>query len=103
MIGGVAVAQCIRCGHRVFPDRLGCPVCGGYEWRHVWLHRGTVESVTLVRRAPGRRFDPPVRLATVHLTGGPRVVARLEDELVPGMTAAVDVEGGAVVARLDPA
>jgi uncharacterized protein len=97
--GGVAVSQCMHCGHRVFPDRLGCPVCGGYEWRHVWLDRGTVEDVTLVRRGPGQSFEPPVRLGTVRLTGGPRLVARLEDELEPGMEAVVDLEGGVVIAR----
>lgn len=103
MTGGVTVFQCMRCGHRAFPDRLWCPVCGGYEWRHVWIDRGTVEDVTLVRRAPGRSFRHPVRLGTVALSGGPRVVARLEDELEPGTSVAVDVEGGALVARRDPA
>jgi uncharacterized OB-fold protein len=99
MNGRLAVSQCIRCGHRVFPDRFGCPVCGGYEWRHVWLDRATVEDVTLLRRALGRAFEPPVRLGTVRLTGGPRVLARLEDNLAPGMEAALALERGAVVAR----
>lgn len=99
MTRGIPIAQCLRCGHRVFPDRLVCSACGGDEWRHARLDRGTVEAVTVVHRAPGRQLEPPVRLGTVWLTDGPRLIARLEDDLEPRAEAEVELALGVVVAR----
>lgn len=96
---GVPVAVCMACGARAFPERLLCPVCGGGDWRREWAERGVLEEVTALHRSPGRSYEPPVRLATVRLASGPRVVARLDHDLVPGMQVALDVEGGAIVAR----
>jgi uncharacterized OB-fold protein len=97
---GVSVASCVQCGHRVFPDRFSCPACGGHEWRRATLDRGTIEAVTALRRAPGRQFAPPVRLGTVQLRDGPKVIARLDDEVEPGAVVSVAVAHGVVVARL---
>jgi uncharacterized OB-fold protein len=96
---GVPVGVCMRCGHRVFPDRLLCPVCGGGDWRREWLVDGVVEEVTLLHRSPGNVHEPPVRLATVRLGSHVRVVARLESDLPPGSRVAVDLVDAAVVAR----
>ncbi len=99
MIRGVPVGRCMTCGHRAFPEPLLCPVCGGGDWGREWLDAGIVEAVTLLRRSSGKRHDPPVRLATVRLGDGVRAVARLEADLPPGSSVAVDVVEGAVVAR----
>lgn len=94
---GVPIGVCMTCGHRVFPDRLLCSVCGGGEWRHEWVSRGVVDEVTTLTRSRGRTYDPPIRLASVQLQSGPRVIARLAHELGPGEEVMLDVESGAIV------
>ena len=95
----LALWVCARCGRRLFPARLLCPSCGVAEWRRERATRGLVEQLTRVYRAPGRRFDPPVRLVSVRVEGGPTVVARLEDGLDAGEWAALETDGGVTVAR----
>ena len=96
---GVPVAVCMTCGRRAFPAPLLCPSCGGGESRREWVETGTVEEVTLLRRTPGRALDEPVRLGSVRLANGPRVVVRLDRGLERGSPARVDLEGGAPFAR----
>lgn len=93
------VSACRLCGWRGFPERFWCPVCGSDEVDPVPAERGVVEDATELHRAPGRTLAGPVRLGTVGLDGGGRVVARLEAG--PGERVRLSVEGGAPVARPD--
>ena len=93
------VSACRGCGWRGFPERLWCPACGSDELDSVRADVGVVEDATVLRRAPGRALDGPVRIGTVALAGGGRVVARLEAE--PGEPVRLSVEDGAPVARPD--
>ena len=96
---GVPVSVCMSCGHRSFPERLLCPRCGGGDRRRQWVEAGTVEHVTTLRRTAGRAYDDPVILASVRLSAGPRVIARLEERLPPGTAVRLDLRDGAPVAR----
>lgn len=98
-MSGVPVQVCTSCGARLFPERLLCPRCGGGEFRIELADRGRVEEVTVLRRAPGRDVDPPVRLATVALEAGPRIVARVEGALDVGDEATVAVVGAVAFVR----
>ena len=98
---GVPVAVCMTCGRRAFPAPLLCPSCGGGESRREWVETGTVEEVTLLRRTPGRALDEPVRLGSVRLATGPRVIARLEHGLAAGARARLELQDGALVAYGD--
>ncbi|HSK15503.1 MAG TPA: OB-fold domain-containing protein [Gaiellaceae bacterium] len=98
-MSGLPVSACRACGWRGFPERIWCPACGGGEVDAVPAGPGVVEDATAVRRAPGRTLVEPVRLGTVALDGGGRVVARLEAE--PGVRVGLSVEDGAPVARPD--
>ena len=96
---GVPVSVCMSCGHRSFPERLLCPRCGGGDRRREWVEAGTVEEATLLRRAAGRAYEEPVVLASVRLSAGPRVIARLEERLPPRTSVSLDLRDGAPVAR----
>jgi uncharacterized OB-fold protein len=91
------VSACRACSWQGFPERLWCPACGSDEVGSVPADLGTVEDATLMRRAPGRAVPEPVRLGTVRIEGGGRVVARLESG--PGDRVRLAVEHGAPVAR----
>jgi uncharacterized protein len=98
MSSGVPVQRCTSCGRHWFPERLACPACGSFELDAAVAVEGVVEEVTLLRRAPGRTLDVPVRLATVRLAEGPRLVARLAADEEPGATVRLDLVDGAPVA-----
>ena len=97
MTDGVPVAVCGRCEHVVFPHRLLCPRCGFPEWRRGWISSGTVEEATVVRRAVGgaMAFAP---LGTVQLSGGPKVIARLEPGASDGCAVRLAYADGVPVA-----
>ncbi len=98
-MSALCVSACRVCSWRGFPERLWCPACGGDEIASVPVDSGVVEDATVMRRAPGRTVTDPVRLGTVGLDGGGRVIARLEAN--PGERVLLSVENGAPVARLD--
>ena len=98
MKDGVPVAVCSRCRHAAFPDPLLCSRCGSSDWRREWIAAGVVEDATLVRRAPGG-IAAPVRVGTVRLSGGPRVVARLEPGASAGAAVMLGYDDGVPVAR----
>ena len=91
----LAVQRCDVCGWHGFPLRLWCARCGSFELANVEAEHGVVEAVTVVRHAAGRPDAAPVRLATVRLEQGPRVVARVEEAEV-GDRVAVRLDGGAL-------
>lgn len=96
-MSAVLVSACGTCGWRGFPERIWCPVCGSDQIESVPEELGVVEDATALRRAPGRTLDLPVRIGTVLLDGGARVVARLEAK--SGDRVRLTVEEGAPVAR----
>jgi uncharacterized OB-fold protein len=98
-MSALLVSACRMCGWQGFPERVWCPVCGSDDVDSVEAELGVVEDATTLRRAPGRTLDGEVRLGTVGLAGGGRVVARLEAE--PGERVWLSVEDGAPVARPD--
>ena len=78
--GQLLFQQCSSCGHVQFPPRQHCAKC----WREdlVWTESsglGTVESVTIVHRAPTPelRDKVPYAVATVLLKEGPRMVTNV--------------------------
>jgi uncharacterized OB-fold protein len=62
----LAMRECRRCGHVVFPPRPLCPSCGAWDWKERLAERGVVEAVT-------SRKD--LRLASVRTEAGPVVTA----------------------------
>jgi hypothetical protein len=42
----LAMRECRRCGHVVFPPRPLCPSCGAWDWKERFAERGVVEAVT---------------------------------------------------------
>lgn len=99
-MSAVLVSACRTCRWRGFPERIWCPVCGGYEVESVPEEFGVVEDATELRRAPGRTLGAPVRIGTVRGEGGARIVARLEAEA--GDRVRLTIEEGAPVARPHP-
>jgi uncharacterized OB-fold protein len=95
----LAAAECVRCGHVVFPRLLLCPRCAGSEWRRRVLEAGTVEQATAIRRMPGADPAAPVPVGSVRGDAGPIVVARLEPGIGPGESVVLGEEGGAPLAR----
>jgi carnitine-CoA ligase len=74
---GLAMRECRRCGHVVFPPRQLCPHCGGRDWEHRLAQRGAVEAVT-------RRGQ--IQLASVRSDAGPSLTVLAPDgDLVPGV------------------
>mgnify|MGYP000070609700 CR=1 FL=1 len=97
MTPGVALTLCSACGWSGLPERLWCPRCGGSSLRPALVHAGRVRETTAVRRMVGG--GPPVRLGTVQLSDGARVVARLEPDATAGVRVRLYTDGGAAVAR----
>lgn len=97
MSPGVAVSLCSACGWSGLPERLWCPRCGSGSLRTALVHAGRVQETTVVRKMVGG--GPPVRLGTVQLSGGARIVARLEPDATAGARVRLLTDGGAAVAR----
>lgn len=74
---GLALQRCTRCAHVWYFHRDFCPECGtGGPVAFASAGSGTVESSTLVHRAPDDAFRAiaPYRLVLVGLLEGPRVM-----------------------------
>ena len=78
--GRLVFQTCAACGAVQFPPRHHCATC----WQEdlSWTEsagRGTVESVTIVRRAPLPAFRDkvPYAVAAVTLGEGPRMIAAI--------------------------
>jgi len=73
---------CEDCGRAHLYPRARCPHCGGARlaWREA-SGRGTLESWTVVRRAPSPDFaaEVPYTIALVKLAEGPQLMARVVD------------------------
>lgn len=73
------VQTCLACGHRQHHPRAVCTRCGRMK-RLGWTEAagtGTVDSFTVVHRAPGPDFDPPYVIARVRLAEGPLLLTRI--------------------------
>jgi uncharacterized OB-fold protein len=95
---GVPVQVCGRCGRRFFPHRLACPACGSRQFVVVAVGTGVVEETTVVHRAAGRSLPRPVRIATVMLTDGLPIVARVDAQAENRAAVNLRMDGGAPVA-----
>jgi uncharacterized OB-fold protein len=90
-VTGVPVQVCDTCGHVVFPIRALCPACGNRDWHLVTASSGVVDQVTTHRRGGV--------VASVATDLGPILIARSPDGSPPGTRVALELEGGAPVAR----
>lgn len=83
---GVRVWWCGR-GHAWFPRRLVCPVCRDSTLSPRTAHECVVEEVT---HAPATG----VRMVTVRLPEGPRLLGRVESAVRPGDRLALSATPG---------
>lgn len=95
---GVPLSTCDDCGWEGFPQRHWCPFCGTDALGERLEERGVVEDSTILRRAVGRPGRLLVRLGTIRLEGGAKIVARL-DAAGRGARVRVQLVDGAPVAR----
>lgn len=74
------VLQACGCGHVQHPPGPVCRACGSLEtgWAEA-AGRGTVDTYTVVHRAPSPDFEPPYVLARVRLSEGPVLLTNLVD------------------------
>ena len=96
-MNGVTAYRCEACGWQGFPHRFWCPRCGGAGVSDILVEAGSVEETTTARRLPGHEGGP-VRLATVLLDGGGRVIVRL-DTASTGPRVRLRTEDGAFIAH----
>lgn len=82
--------ECTSCQRRRFPPMPTCPYCAAVGAGIAEATAGTVYSWVTVRRAfqPAFAADTPYTLATVDLSGGGRIVGRLE----PGEAASAGLD-----------
>ena len=78
--GRLLLQHCKNCGHVQFPPRHLCAKCWNYGL--AWVEssgRGTIESFTIVHRAPTPEFRDkvPYVVAAILLKEGPRMVTNL--------------------------
>ena len=76
----LTVQECEGCGHRQHPPRALCTACGSTEGLRQAdaSGTGTVDTFTVVHRAPRPDVAVPYVVARVRLTEGPLVLSRLE-------------------------
>jgi uncharacterized protein len=77
----LVVQSCVDCGHRQHPPRALCTRCGttqGLELRAV-SGRGTVDSWTVVHRAPRPDVALPYTVVRIRLDEGPILLSVLDD------------------------
>jgi uncharacterized OB-fold protein len=93
----LVLQKCRHCGATQFPPRHHCATC--WEAELDWVEsagRGTVESFTIVRRAPLPEFrgQVPYVVVAVRLEDGPRMLTNLagDDALAVGIGDAVGVD-----------
>jgi uncharacterized protein len=72
-VSELQIFRCAGCGVHLFPERLGCPGCGGRAFERVPAGPGRVKERTTLRRQA-------VRLGSVRLASGPIVIARLGED-----------------------
>jgi uncharacterized OB-fold protein len=76
------VLQCCGgCGHIQHPPRALCTACGATDQLN-WSDAsgiGTVDSCTIVERAPSPAFTPPYVVARVRLAEGPVLLTNVVD------------------------
>jgi len=73
------VQICEACGHRQHHPRSVCTRCGRTDslgWTDA-SGVGTVDSFTVVHRAPAPGFEPPYVIARVRLAEGPLLLTRI--------------------------
>lgn len=78
--GKLVVQQCSSCGQKRFLPRHLCPACWSDQMQWVEASgRGTVHSMTVVRRAPSVAFRDkvPYVVALIDLEDGPRMLANI--------------------------
>lgn len=86
--GVFAIQHCTSCSKAIFYPRMVCPHCGGVDlqWKKA-SGKGTVYSVTVIRRKPEHGGDYNVVL--VDLDEGARLMSRVQgispDEVKIGM------------------
>ena len=78
--GRLLLQRCPNCGHTQFPPRRLCVKCWSDDL--AWVEssgRGTIESFTVVHRAPTPelRASVPYVVASVLLAEGPRMITNL--------------------------
>ncbi|SAL43461.1 hypothetical protein AWB69_04402 [Caballeronia udeis] len=96
------VFACVACGQVDFPRRLLCPSCGRDEFAEVAASTGSVEEVTILHHRAGKTGGDIAYIATVLTHAGPRVIARLERLLAPGIVVSLRLESdGAIVGFSD--
>ncbi len=86
--------QCQDCGETRFPPMPSCPACGSVRWETTEAAaRGQVYSWITVRRPIGSIVEAelPLRIATVELQEGCRMVGRLREGTEPRMALPVRV------------
>ena len=77
----LVVQSCVACGHRQHPPRALCTRCGameGLELQEV-SGRGTVDSWTVVHRAPRPDVPVPYTIVRIRLDEGPILLSVLDD------------------------
>lgn len=76
--GRFVIQRCAPCGQHIYHPRVLCPHCGSDRLDEVEpTGRGTVYSVTVVRRLPDKGGD--YNVALIDLEEGPRVMSRVDD------------------------
>jgi uncharacterized protein len=81
--GRLELQRCPSCGNIQFPPRHQCASCWNMELEPIQSGgRGTIESVTIVRRAPLPEFRAlvPYVIAAVRVAEGPRMMTNIVGE-----------------------
>lgn len=78
----LTVQRCAACGHHQHPPRGLCTACGTTEGlaQVDAAGAGTVDTYTVVHRAPRADVETPYVLARVRLAEGPILLTRLPHE-----------------------
>lgn len=74
------VQRCTACGHLQHPPRALCTGCGRLDalgWKTA-SGAGTVDTCTVVHRAPAPGFEPPYVVARVRLAEGVLLLTNVE-------------------------
>lgn len=80
--GEIRVHECLACGDASVTPHGFCPDCGADDFRITSIAaEGAVYSVTDIHVVSDPRFDAPLRVGIVELDAGPRLMARLSDDV----------------------
>jgi len=98
--GRLVMQKCAHCGAVQFPPRHHCATCweADLEWSEC-SGKGTVETFTIVRRAPlpAYRYRVPYVVASIIMDEGPRMITN-----IVGDTALDAQIGDAVTVAFEP-